>query len=162
MIILGIDPGTAITGYGVIRVENNKHTVLGYGAIRTSPQQDTAVRLGEIYAGMRQLIAEFKPDCVAIEDLFFNRNVASAFAVGQARGVAMLAAAHSGLAITEYTPLQVKMAVTGYGRASKEQVAYMVRVLLGMPEVPKPNDITDALAISLCHSYNSHNWGGSR
>ncbi len=160
MIILGVDPGTAITGYGVIRADNNKHTVLGYGAIRTTPQQNTAVRLEEIYAGMRQLIAEFKPNSVAIEDLFFNRNVASAFAVGQARGVAMLAAAHCGLSITEYTPLQVKMAVTGYGRASKEQVAYMVRVLLGLAEAPKPNDITDALAISLCHSYNSHNWGG--
>lgn len=162
MIILGIDPGTAITGYGVIRVENNKYTVLGYGAIRTAAEEQVATRLESIYGGIRQLIAEFKPDGVAIEDLFFNKNVASALAVGQARGVAMLAAAHSGLAIAEYTPLQVKMAVTGYGRASKEQVAYMVRVLLGLAEVPKPNDITDALAISLCHSYNSHNWGRSQ
>ncbi|MDI9440688.1 MAG: crossover junction endodeoxyribonuclease RuvC [Firmicutes bacterium] len=162
MIILGIDPGTAITGYGVIRAQNNRHTVLGYGAIRTTASEDTAVRLSTIYEGIRQLIAEFEPDCVALEELFFNRNVASALAVGQARGVAMLAAAHSDLMIAEYTPLQVKMAVTGYGRAGKEQVAYMVRTLLGLAEVPKPDDVTDALAICLCHSYNSHNWGRSQ
>lgn len=161
MIILGIDPGTAITGYGVVRVDNNKNTVLGYGAIRTPPKQEVATRLGLIYQGVQELILEFKPDCVAIEELFFNKNVASALAVGQARGVTILAAAHGGLAVTEYTPLQVKTAVTGYGRASKEQVAYMVTMLLNLSETPKPDDVTDALAICLCHGYNSHNWGRS-
>lgn len=159
MIILGIDPGTAITGYGVVRVENNKHTVLGYGAIRTSANQGTALRLESIYSGLRDLITEFNPTCLAVEELFFNKNVGSALAVGQARGVAILAAAHAGLSVSEYTPLQVKIAVTGYGRANKEQVAYMVRMLLGLAETPKPDDVTDALAICLCHGYNANNWG---
>lgn len=159
MIILGIDPGTAITGYGVIRVENNKHTVLGYGAIRTPAKQETPLRLEAIYAELSRLIAEFTPQCLAVEELFFNKNVGSALAVGQARGVAILAGSHAGLPIFEYTPLQVKTAVTGYGRASKEQVAYMVKMLLGLAEVPKPDDVTDALAICICHGYNANNWG---
>lgn len=161
MIILGIDPGTAITGYGVIRVENNRHIVLGYGAIRTPAKQSVALRLETIYSELRGLIQEFKPDCVAVEELFFNKNVGSALAVGQARGVTILAAAHSSLPVFEYTPLQVKIAVTGYGRAAKEQVAYMVRMLLGLAEVPKPDDVTDALAVCVCHGYNAKNWGRS-
>lgn len=161
MIILGIDPGTAITGYGIVRVVNNQNTVLGHGAIRTPPKQNPAIRLEQIYAGIQELIAEFNPDCFAIEELFFNKNVASALAVGQARGVAILAAAHAGLPVAEYTPLQVKTSVTGYGRATKEQVAYMVTMLLGLRETPKPDDVTDALAICLCHGYNSRNWGGT-
>lgn len=159
MIILGIDPGTAITGYGVIRVENNKSIVLGYGAIRTSPKESTACRLEKIHTGIQGLIAEFKPSCLAIEELFFNKNVGSALAVGQARGVVILAGALQKLPVAEYTPLQVKIAVTGYGRASKEQVAYMVRMLLGLAETPKPDDVTDALAVCLCHGYNANNWG---
>ena len=161
MIILGIDPGTAITGYGVVRVEHNKHTVLGYGAIRTEAKQSTQVRLEIIFRELNVLINEFEPDCTAIEELFFNKNVATALAVGQARGVAILAGALAGLPVFEYTPLQVKTAVTGYGRANKDQVAYMVRVLLGLAEVPKPDDVTDALAICLCHGYNANNWGRS-
>ncbi|HHY08804.1 MAG TPA: crossover junction endodeoxyribonuclease RuvC [Corynebacteriales bacterium] len=160
MIILGIDPGTAITGYGVVRRENhNQFTVLGYGAIRTPAKQRADHRLKTIYAEIRKLIIEFEPDCMAIEQLFFNKNANSALAVGQARGVAILAGSHSGLEITEYTPLQVKMAVTGYGKASKDQVGYMVRVLLGLSEVPRPDDAADALAICLCHGYNSRKWG---
>lgn len=161
MIVLGIDPGTAITGYGVVRVENNKNTVLGYGAIRTPSKQAAALRLEAIYRGVEELVSEFNPDCAAIEELFFNKNVASALAVGQARGVAILAVTHAGLPVAEYTPLQVKTAVTGYGRATKEQVAYMVSMLLALTETPKPDDITDALAICLCHGYNAHNWGRS-
>ena len=161
MIILGIDPGTAITGYGVVRMEKNRHTVLGYGAIRTPAQQSTSLRLETIYQELQKLIAEFKPDCVAVEELFFNKNVASALAVGQARGVAILAGAHAGLPVAEYTPLQVKTAVTGYGRASKEQVAYMVKMLLGLSEAPKPDDVTDALAICICHGHNANDWGRS-
>ncbi|HHU62091.1 MAG: crossover junction endodeoxyribonuclease RuvC [Bacillota bacterium] len=161
MIIMGIDPGTAITGYGVVRMENNKSTVLGYGAIRTSSKDSTDHRLEAIYTGLQGLIAEFKPNCMAIEELFFNKNVGSALAVGQARGVAILSGALQKIPIAEYTPLQVKIAVTGYGRADKEQVAYMVRMLLGLTEIPKPDDITDALAVCLCHGYNANSWGRS-
>jgi crossover junction endodeoxyribonuclease RuvC len=159
MIIMGIDPGTAITGYGVVQLENNRHIVLGYGAIRTTATASTSSRLQTIYSELRRLVAEFHPDCLAVEELFFNKNVSTALAVGQARGVAILAGAHEGLPIAEYTPLQVKMAVTGYGRASKEQVAYMIRMLLGLTETPKPDDVTDALAVCICHGHNSNNWG---
>ncbi|WP_461362868.1 crossover junction endodeoxyribonuclease RuvC [Candidatus Darwinibacter acetoxidans] len=159
MIILGIDPGTAITGFGVVRVEHNRHTVLGYGAIRTSSKEATAKRLETIYQELSSLIKEFEPDCLAVEELFFNKNSATALAVGQARGVAILAGSHAGLPVYEYTPLQVKTAVTGYGRADKEQVAYMVRMILGLQTTPQPDDITDALAICICHGYNSNNWG---
>lgn len=160
MIILGVDPGTAITGYGVVRRENNKFVVLGYGTIRTDRKQNGAKRLDTIYQGLRQLVAEFHPCCLAVEELFFNKNAATALAVGQARGVAILAGVHSGLPVAEYTPLQVKMAVTGYGRASKEQVGYMIRLLLGLSEIPRPDDAADALAICLCHAYNADDWGG--
>ncbi|HHY10928.1 MAG TPA: crossover junction endodeoxyribonuclease RuvC [Firmicutes bacterium] len=161
MIILGVDPGTAITGYGVVRQEqNNKFKVLGYGTIRTNSEQANPKRLEIIYDGLQGLIREYEPDCLAIEEIFFNKNTATALAVGQARGVAMLAGAHSKIPIAEYTPLQVKMAVTGYGRASKGQVGYMVRVLLGLAEIPKPDDAADALAICLCHGYNANNWRG--
>ena len=159
MIIMGVDPGTAITGYGVVKLENNRHIALGYGAIRTPANQCTSSRLETIYEGLTDLIAEFNPDCLAVEELFFNKNVASALAVGQARGVAILAGAHAGLTVSEYTPLQVKMAVTGYGKASKEQVAYMIKMLLGLAEAPKPDDVTDALAICVCHGHNANNWG---
>jgi crossover junction endodeoxyribonuclease RuvC len=159
VITLGIDPGTAITGFGVVRVEHNRHTVLGYGAIRTSSKEATAKRLETIYQELSSLIKEFEPDCLAVEELFFNKNSATALAVGQARGVAILAGSHAGLPVYEYTPLQVKTAVTGYGRADKEQVAYMVRMLLGLQTTPQPDDITDALAICICHGYNSNNWG---
>lgn len=162
MIIMGIDPGTAITGYGVVKLENNRHIVLGYGAIRTTTKQSTPLRLETIYAELTDLVAEFHPDCIAIEELFFNKNVSTALAVGQARGVAILAGAHAGLPIAEYTPLQVKMAVTGYGRASKEQVAYMIKMLLGLAETPKPDDVTDALAVCICHGHNANNWGRSQ
>lgn len=159
MIVLGIDPGIAITGFGVVRVEQNRHIVLGYGAIRTSSQETTARRLEAIYGELSKLIAEFEPDCLAVEELFFNKNSASAMQVGQARGVAILAGTHAGLPVFEYTPLQVKTAVTGYGRAAKEQVAYMVCMLLGLENPPQPDDVTDALAICICHGYNANNWG---
>ncbi|HHT90997.1 MAG: crossover junction endodeoxyribonuclease RuvC [Bacillota bacterium] len=159
MIIMGLDPGTAITGYGIVKQQNNRHVVLGYGAIRTPSTESTSSRLVAIYGEVQNLIAEFRPDCLAVEELFFNKNVATALAVGQARGVAMLAGAHAGLPIAEYTPLQVKTAVTGYGRATKTQVAYMVTMLLGLSEAPKPDDVTDALAICVCHGYNANNWG---
>ncbi len=156
---MGVDPGTAITGYGVVRRESStRFTALGFGAITTAPDQRMEQRLAAIYAEMQHLITEFQPDCIAVEQLFFNTNVTTAITVGQARGVVLLAAAHSNLAIAEYTPLQVKQAVTGQGRASKEQIGYMVRVLLGLKDVPRPDDVADALAISLCHGYNCRKW----
>ncbi|NLM24595.1 MAG: crossover junction endodeoxyribonuclease RuvC [Firmicutes bacterium] len=160
MIILGIDPGTALTGYGIIRTDSRgKLTALGYGTIRTPANQRIDVRLTKIYQAVNQLIAEFKPECLAIEQLFFNRNISSALAVGHARGVVILAAAHNNLTTYEYTPLQVKQSVTGLGRAPKAQVGYMVRVLLNLPEVPKPDDVADALAVSICHAHNGQGWG---
>ncbi|HBG08470.1 MAG: crossover junction endodeoxyribonuclease RuvC [Limnochordia bacterium] len=159
MIILGVDPGIAITGFGVVRVEHNRHIALGYGAIRTPAKETTARRLEAIYRELTQLITEFRPDCFAIEELFFNKNSATALIVGQARGVAILAGSHAGLPVFEYTPLQVKTAVTGYGRAGKQQVAYMVRMLLGLESTPEPDDVTDALAVCICHGFNANNWG---
>ncbi len=161
MIILGIDPGTAITGYGIIQTDRTgKLRVLGFGAIRTPAKEQVVLRLSAIYDGVAELIGEFSPDCLAIEQLFFNRNVTTALAVGQARGVSILAAARCKLVVAEYTPLQVKQAVTGQGRAPKDQVGYMVRLLLGLEEVPRPDDVADALAVSICHAYNGKGWRG--
>ncbi len=161
MIILGIDPGTAISGYGVIQTDRRGNLqTLSYGAIRTSSKEKMDKRLLEIYQSVDMLIKEYKPHCVAIEELFFNRNVSTALTVGQARGVIMLAAAYNGVEVAEYTPLQVKQSVTGEGRAPKDQVGFMVRLLLGLTEVPRPDDVADALAVSICHAYNGRGWGG--
>lgn len=154
MVILGIDPGTAITGYGIISHQGNHLKKIGVGVIRTSPQQDMSLRLKVIYDEMHSLIAKYQPEVIAVEELFFNKNVRTALAVGQARGVIMLAAANSGLDIVEYTPLQVKQAVVGYGRAEKHQIQEMVRMLLCLPEIPKPDDAADALAVAICHAHS--------
>jgi crossover junction endodeoxyribonuclease RuvC len=154
MVILGIDPGTAITGYGIISHQGNHLKKIGVGVIRTSPQQDMSLRLKVIYDEMRSLIEKYQPQVIAVEELFFNKNVRTALAVGQARGVIVLAAANSGLDIVEYTPLQVKQAVVGYGRAEKHQIQEMVRMLLCLPEVPKPDDAADALAVAICHAHS--------
>ncbi len=154
MIILGIDPGTAITGYGIISYEGNYLRRIGFGVIRTSPDQSTAERLHKLYQELQGIIADYQPEVIAIEELFFNRNVRTALAVGQARGVGILAAAMSGVEIAEYTPLQVKLAVVGYGKADKQQVQEMVRRLLCLPEIPKPDDAADALAIAICHAHS--------
>lgn len=151
--ILGIDPGTAITGFGIIRAEGNRLQPVHYGAILTSPQDSMPRRLQQIYQSISAIIAEYQPQTMAIEQLFFNKNVSTALTVGQARGVAILAAAHGGLEIVEYTPLQVKQTVTGEGRAQKEQVAFMVKLLLGLQQMPRPDDVTDALAIAICHAH---------
>lgn len=151
MVILGIDPGMAIVGYGVIEVINNTLKAVDYGTITTSSKMDTPKRLVAIYDGIQQLIDGYKPDEVAIEELFFNKNVRTALSVGHARGVAVLAAAKTGLDLYEYTPLQVKQAVVGYGRAEKAQVQQMVKMLLNLKEVPKPDDAADALAVAICH-----------
>jgi len=154
MIILGIDPGTAITGYGVIAQQGNHLRRISDGVVRTSAQLSVAARLNEIFDRIRQIIREFQPDAVAVEELFFNTNVRTALAVGQARGIILLAAEQAGLEIAEYTPLQVKQAVVGYGRAEKGQVQEMVRTLLCLREIPKPDDAADALAIAICHAHS--------
>lgn len=155
VIVLGIDPGTATTGFGLVTVANGRLTALDYGVIRTAPEDPPAARLRRIFQGVGDLIRSASPDCVAVEQLFFNKNVRSALAVGQARGVVLLAASMGGLSVAEYTPLQVKQAVVGYGRAEKQQIQHMVKVLLGLEDIPRPDDAADALAIAICHSHSS-------
>ncbi len=154
MIILGIDPGTAITGYGVIAHEGNHLRRITFGAVRTEPSMQLAARLSKIYQQVQEIIREYRPEVVAVEELFFNKNVRTALAVGQARGVILLASETAGLETVEYTPLQVKQAVVGYGRAEKKQVQEMVRMLLCLTEIPKPDDAADALAIAICHAHS--------
>ncbi len=153
MIILGVDPGTAITGYGVLETIGNKFKLLDYGCIRTEAGIALEQRLAHIYQGIILLINHWHPEEVAIEELFFNKNTRTALTVGHARGVIYLAAAHQKVSIQEYTPLQVKQAVVGYGRADKQQVQYMVKTLLNLSTLPKPDDAADALAIAICHAH---------
>lgn len=152
MIILGIDPGIAIVGYGVIQKENNKTAVLDYGVINTSKNDALPVRLDKIYKGISKLIDKFKPHSIAIEEIFFNKNIKTAIPVAEARGVALLAGIHNNCLLFEYTPLQIKQALTGNGRAEKQQVQFMVKAILNLSQVPKPDDAADALAVALCHS----------
>lgn len=154
MRILGIDPGFAIVGYGVIDYDGNKAKSVEYGAITTPAGQKISVRLKTIYDETVKIIQQYKPDSVAIEELFFNTNVKTAIMVGQARGVLILASENNNVPSFEYTPLQVKQAVVGYGRADKNQVQQMVKLLLDLPEIPKPDDTADALAIAICHAHS--------
>jgi crossover junction endodeoxyribonuclease RuvC len=154
MIVLGIDPGIAITGYGIIKIKGNALYPIQYGAIRTEAELPLPARLKTLYGEIEQTIKAFRPSVMAIEELFFNKNAKTALTVGQARGVAILAGVNSGLEILEYTPLQVKQAVCGYGRADKIQVGQMVKTLLGLYDVPKPDDTADALAIAICHAFS--------
>ena len=151
MRIFGIDPGTARVGWGVIDGDKQNYQLHCYGCIETDKSKSDQIRLTEIYKSLTDLFASQKPDQVVIEQLFFARNVTTASTVGQARGVIMLAAAHANLPIFEYTPLQVKQAVTGYGRAEKNQVQQMIQILLKLKELPHPDDAADALAIALTH-----------
>jgi len=155
MKIIGIDPGYAILGYGVIEKKGNHFVPCGFGAITTEPKDDMTGRLKSIYNALMDIIAEFEPEVASIEELFFNTNSKTALLVGQARGVAILACANSGLKIYEYTPLQVKQALVGYGRAEKEQVQAMVKTILNLKETPKPDDTADALAAAICHGHSS-------
>lgn len=148
MRILGIDPGTAVTGFGVIE-GGREARALDYGAIRTPSGTPEAERLARIHTRVRELIETLSPDVLAVEQVFFNKNTRSALAVGQARGVVLLSAAQSGIPVHEYTPLEVKLAVTGQGRADKRQVGYMIQTLLGLDAVPTPDDVADALAVAL-------------
>lgn len=151
MIILGIDPGSVITGYGVIERQDGQVRLIECGAVRTRSGHPLPERLKRIYDGLTEVITLHKPDQVAIESTFAGKNPMSAMTLGHARGVALLAAANGGLPISEYAPREVKQAVVGIGSASKEQIQYMVRVMLKLPRVPKPPDAADALAIALCH-----------
>ncbi len=155
MVILGIDPGYAIVGYGFIRYEKNKYQILDFGAITTPAGMDFPQRLKEIYEDLSLLCGKYKPEVMSIEKLFFNTNKKTAVDVAQARGVILLAAKMNEVEIREYTPLQVKQSVVGYGRAEKKQVQEMTKQLLGLSAVPKPDDTADALALALCHAHAS-------
>src|SRR6195952_431702 len=149
MRIIGIDPGTGILGFGIIEVTRGKAQLVDAGVIRTPVKEDDAVRLQTIFEELTDIIAATKPTMMSVEKLFFAQNVTTAMTVSQARGVVLLCGKQAGMEIFEYTPLQIKMAVTGYGRAEKKQIQEMVRVILGLKEVPKPDDCADAIAAAL-------------
>ena len=155
MVILGIDPGYAIVGFGAVVYENNRFTVLGYGAITTRAHTEFTSRLEEIYDGMNELITKFRPDCISVEKLYFNTNTTTAIAVAESRGCILLAAKKGLVPVFEYTPLQVKSSVTGYGRAEKKQIMEMTRIMLGLEKIPRPDDAADALALAICHGHSS-------
>ena len=155
MIVLGIDPGTAITGYGLVQEDNGQARALAYGAITTPSDLPLPERLKLLQRDLAAVIEQYQPDQSAVEQLFFNKNVRTALAVGHARGVVLLTLAQASVPIYEYTPLEVKQAVTGNGRADKRQVQQMVTLLLGLNKVPKPDDAADALAIAICHAYTA-------
>lgn len=150
MIILGIDPGIAIVGYGVINAEKGKFGVMDYGVITTSKNESTPQRLALIEKALIELIEKFKPDCIALEELFFQNNQKTAITVAEARGVLLLTSVKYCGKLYEYTPLQIKQAITGYGSADKKQVQFMVKALLKLKQIPKPDDAADALAVALC------------
>jgi crossover junction endodeoxyribonuclease RuvC len=153
VIVLGIDPGTARLGYGLVAREGSTLSMVDYGCLETIKDRPPEQRLLIIHKGLTELIREHRPAAVGVERLFFNKNVQTAFAVGQARGVVLLAAAQFGLPVFEYGPHEVKLAVTGYGRAPKEQVQRMVQLVLSMSELPRPDDAADALAVAVCTAH---------
>lgn len=155
MLIIGIDPGYAIVGIGVVEYVGNKFRTLEYNAITTPAGMATTERLKKIYQEMNMYLDKYNPDAVAIEELFFNSNQKTAINVAQARGVLLVAVANRNIPICEYTPLQVKQSVTGYGRADKKQIQTMVKMLLGLNAIPKPDDAADALAIAICHAHSN-------
>ena len=155
MVILGVDPGYAIVGIGVIEYVGNKFRPITYTAITTPAKMNTVERLKRIYDGMTAIIEKYKPEAMAIEELFFNSNQKTAINVAQARGVILVAATNCGLPISEYTPLQVKQSVTGYGRAEKKQIQEMVKMILHLNVIPKPDDAADGLALAICHAHSS-------
>ncbi|UWG95646.1 crossover junction endodeoxyribonuclease RuvC [Dehalobacter sp. DCM] len=154
MLILGIDPGTAIMGYGLIEKNGQKLTPITYACWRTPSDLPMPERLRLLFDSLEDFLRNYSPDIMAVEELFFNRNTTTAITVGQARGVVLLGAARHGIAVFEYTPLQVKQAVVGYGKADKKQIQYMVKAILGLQETPKPDDTADALAIAICHAHS--------
>ena len=156
MIVIGIDPGTATTGYGIIKEdENNRLTTIDFGVILTSKNEPLELRLKKIYQEVNKLIFLHQPESAAVEKLFFNHNVTNAMSVGQARGVVLLALANSNIPVFEYSPSEVKSAISGYGGADKVQVQQMVKAVLGLDSIPKPDDAADALAIAICHIHSN-------
>ena len=153
MRILGIDPGLAIMGYGVIETDGSRHRLVQYGALTTEAKTPMPSRLLSIHTGMEQLLAIYKPDQIAFEELFFAKNVTTGIAVGEARGAAIVAMRKHTNNLFEYTPMQIKQAVVGYGKAEKQQVQQMVRMLLGMKEIARPDDAADALAVAITHAH---------
>lgn len=153
MLVLGLDPGIATTGYGLVRLTGNRLTGEAFGTVRTPAGQALPGRLLSLHRELASICGRYKPDAAAMEELFFAKNARTAMVVGQARGVAMLALAEAGLSVAEYTPLQVKQAVVGYGRAEKRQVQEMVRILLRLDRPPQPDDAADALAVAICHAH---------
>lgn len=154
-VILGIDPGTATMGWGAVRQEGNRLRHIQHGVITTPSDWEMPRRLARLHDGVSELIKAYRPSAFAIEELFFNTNVTTAITVGQARGVAVLAAYRAGVPVAEYTPLQVKQAITSYGRADKKQVQEMVKALLNLREIPRPDDAADGLAIAITHAFSS-------
>ena len=157
MRILGIDPGTAICGYGCVEWIQGRLRPIAYGAIRTGPELPLEKRLLLIHERLQKLLTELQPERIGVEQLFFNKNIRTAIPVGQARGVVLLAAAKNNIEVAEHTPLQIKQAVVGYGRATKEQVIYMVEKLLNLPKKPHPDDVADALAVAICTTHCCNN-----
>ncbi|MBC8530101.1 crossover junction endodeoxyribonuclease RuvC [Christensenellaceae bacterium NSJ-44] len=156
MRILGIDPGIAIVGYGVIESQGSRLKHIENGVLTTPAGMPLPQRLEQVYNGMKKLLMLFQPEAIAFEELFFAKNAKTAITVGQARGVALLAAAQESEQLFEYTPLQIKQGVVGYGRAEKNQVQQMVKVLLNLPDIPKPDDAADALAVAICHAHSAN------
>ncbi len=154
MVILGIDPGIGRMGWGSIEVQNSEFRIQNSGCVETSAEQDFPERLLQVHQAVVKIIGEYKPDVLAIEELFFGTNAKTALVVGQARGVILLAAAEKNIPVAVYTPLQVKVAVTGYGKAEKTQVGKMVQTILKLKEIPKPDDTADALAVALTHAFS--------
>ena len=154
MLVMGIDPGFATTGYGIVKYEGNHFTVVKYGAITTKSSDSLSNRLLKLNRELEDLIGIFRPEAVSVEEIFFNKNAKTALTAAQGRGVAILAAAKNGVEVFEYTPLQVKQAVVGYGRAEKRQVQQMIKVILNLTEIPKPDDAADALAVAICHCHS--------
>lgn len=152
MRILGIDPGIATVGFGVIDAEKSGNSYVACGTVTTPPGLSLSMRLDMIYNDLNELIATFSPDAISVEELFFTNNITTGISVAHGRGVILLAAYRSGVPVYEYTPMQVKQAVVGYGKAEKKQVIYMVQRMLGMKSPPKPDDAADALALAICHS----------
>uniref|UniRef100_UPI004026C2BF crossover junction endodeoxyribonuclease RuvC n=1 Tax=Eubacterium sp. TaxID=142586 RepID=UPI004026C2BF len=161
MVILGIDPGYAIVGWGVLEYKANKFRVIDYGAVTTEAKTPFPLRLCDIYNGLCDIIKKYQPEVLSMEKLFYNNNAKTVIDVAQARGVITLAAQQNGIKIAEYTPLQVKQSVTGYGRAVKKQVQEMTRIILNLEKIPKPDDTADALAMAICHAHCSGSLLGS-
>lgn len=155
MRVIGIDPGLALMGFGVVESDGYRFKVLDYGVLETPAHTKDGDRLLCLFRGLNELFEKYQPDAVSVEELFFNKNVKTAIAVGQARGVALLAVTNFGIPLFEYTPLQAKQAVVGYGRAEKQQIQHMVKTILNLKEIPKPDDAADALAIAITHINNA-------